>query len=152
MSDASMLSEEIELTLERDFAHPPEAVYRAWTESDALAKWMGPGEITAPDSQIEACEGGGLTIPMVHSDGKIMTARGEILEIIQNQKLRFTWAWDQEDGSPGQLMDITLEFKPIETGTRLTLHQVNFIDAEARDHHRSGWTRCYEKLEAYLDA
>lgn len=150
MGDASIQSDVIELTVERDFAHPPETVYRAWTTSDALAKWMGPGEITAPDSQIEACEGGSLTIPMVHSDGKILTAKGEILEIVQNQKLRFTWAWDQEDGSPGQLMDITLEFKPIETGTRLTLHQVNFIDAEARDHHKSGWTGCYEKLEAYL--
>lgn len=65
MSDASIQGEEIELTIERDFAHPPEAVYCAWTSSDALAKWMGPGEIMAPDSQIEACVGGSLTIPMV---------------------------------------------------------------------------------------
>jgi uncharacterized protein YndB with AHSA1/START domain len=150
MSDTAVKSDEIELTMERNFAHPPEAVFRAWTESDALRQWMGPGEITAPESQIEACQGGSLTIPMVHPDGQIMTARGEILEFVPNQKLRLTWAWDQDDGSAGQLMEITLEFIPIETGTRLTLHQVNLLDEEARDHHKSGWTGCYEKLEAYL--
>lgn len=145
-----MKSDEIVLTMEREFAHPPEALFRAWTESDALRKWMGPGEITAPDAQIEACQGGSLTIPMVHPDGKVMTARGKILETVPDQKLRFSWAWDQEDGSEGKVMEITLEFIPIETGTRLTLHQVNFIDAEARDHHESGWTGCYEKLEGFL--
>ncbi len=57
MSETAMKSDDIELTMERDFAHPPEAVFRAWTESDALRQWMGPGEITAPESQIEACQG-----------------------------------------------------------------------------------------------
>ncbi len=150
MSDAVAKSDEIELTMEREFAHPPEAVFRAWTENDALRKWMGPGEIKAPEAHLEACKGGSLTIPMVHPDGQVMTARGKILETVPNKKLRFSWAWDQEDGSAGQVMEITLEFVPIESGTRLTLHQVNFLDAEARDHHRSGWDGCYEKLEAYL--
>lgn len=150
MSDATMKNDEIELTIEREFAHPPEAVFRAWTQTDALQKWMGPGEIKAPDAQIDARAGGALTIPMVHPDGQIMTARGEVREIVADRKLRFSWAWDQEDGSAGQVMEITLDFLPIESGTRLTLHQVNFIDSEARDHHKSGWDGCYEKLEAFL--
>ena len=138
------------LTMEREFSHPPKEVFQALTQEDALRKWMGPGEITAPDSQMEACVGGTLTIPMVHPDGAVLTARGKILELVPDSRLRFTWAWDQEDGSAGQLMEITLDFIPTRTGTMLKLHQTNFIDEEARDHHTKGWTGCFEKLEGYL--
>lgn len=152
MSDAAANAEAIELTMEREFTHPPEAVFRAWTEQEALRKWMGPGEITAPNSEIDAREGGLLKIPMTHPNGTIFTACGEILELTPNSKLRFTWAWLQEDGSPGQVMDITLDFHATDNGTRLVLHQTNFIDEEARSHHTDGWNGCFEKLAIYLDA
>ncbi len=151
MSDVAAQQEEIlELTMEREFAHPPEAVFEAWTNTQALRRWMGPGEITAPNSEMEACVGGSLTIPMVHNDGTIFTARGKISELVPNRKLRFSWAWDQDDGSAGQQMEITLDFVPTENGTKLTLYQTNFIDEEARDKHGHGWTGCYDKLERYL--
>lgn len=152
MSNAAMKSQALELTMEREFAHPPEAVFKAWTDQEALRQWMGPGEISAPDSEIEACKGGALTIPMLHPDGSVLTARGEITEIVQDRKLSFTWAWDQEDGGAGQIMEISLDFIPIESGTRLTLHQVNFIDEDARDKHNGGWNGCCDNLEAYLTA
>ncbi len=151
MSDVATRDTKIlDLTIEREFAHPPEAVFSAWTQEDALRVWMGPGEITAPYSQMDARVGGALTIPMTHPDGNVHTARGEIVELVPNRKLRFTWAWDQEDGSPGQSMEITLEFHTAGTGTRLVLHQTNFMDAEACDKHASGWNGCFDKLGGYL--
>lgn len=151
MSDVATRQDKIlELTMEREFAHPPEAVFEAWTDARALRQWMGPGEITAPDSEIEPCIGGQLTIPMVHADGTVVTARGKISEFVPGCKLRFSWAWDQEDGSAGQLMEITLDFVPTENGTKLTLYQTNFIDEEARDKHEFGWNGCHDKLEKYL--
>lgn len=140
----------LELTIEREFAHPPEAVFAAWTDEKALRKWMGPGEVKAPKSQMDAREGGAYVFPMVTPDGKNPTARGKILEIVPSKKLRFTWSWDQEDGSSGQLMEVSLEFQETASGTRLVLHQTNFIDAEARDHHNSGWIGCLVNLEDYL--
>jgi len=140
----------LELKLEREYAHPVDVVFRAWTDSEALRHWMGPGEITAPEAEIDAREGGGFTIPMVHVDGQVMTARGKILELVPDRKLRFTWVWDQEDGSPGQVMEITLDFFPSQTGTRLTFHQTDFIDAKACDQHEFGWTGSLDKLEGYL--
>ena len=151
MSDAVAKEPEIlELTMEREFAHPPEAVYRAWTETDALRQWMGPGEITAPGSEIDARVGGTLTIPMTHPDGNVHTARGEVLDVVPNRRLHFSWAWDQEDGSPGRRMEITLDFEPTPAGTRLVLHQTNLIDQEARDKHEFGWNGCCDKLGIYL--
>ena len=152
MSDVAQQLDASELRMEREFAHPPKAVFRAWTDTQALRQWMGPGEITAPGSEMDAREGGALIIPMTHPDGAVHTARGEIRELIPDRKLRFSWAWDQEDGSVGQQMEITLEFIPTDKGTRLTLHQTNFVDEEARDKHRFGWNGCLEKLEACIAA
>ena len=110
MSDVDTKTAVGELKMEREFSHSPSEVFQAWTQEDALRKWMGPGEITAPDSKMDTSVGGVLTIPMVHADGSVMTARGKILELVPERKLRFTWAWDQEDGSAGQIMEITLDF------------------------------------------
>jgi uncharacterized protein YndB with AHSA1/START domain len=152
MSDVDTKTAAGELKMEREFSHSPSEVFQAWTQEDALRKWMGPGEITAPDSKMDTSVGGVLTIPMVHADGSVMTASGKILELVPDRKLRFTWAWDQEDGSAGQTMEITLDFIATKMGTMLTLHQTNFIDDEARDHHFKGWTGCFEKLEGHLAA
>ena len=140
----------LELTIEREFAHPPEAVFAAWTDEAALRKWMGPGEVVAPESQMDAREGGLYIFPMITPDGKNPTVRGKILEIVPNKKLRFSWAWDQEDGSSGQLMEVSLDFEETAAGTRLVLHHTNFIDAEARDHHNLGWVGCLVNLEDHL--
>jgi uncharacterized protein YndB with AHSA1/START domain len=150
MSSTATKDEVLALTMEREFSHPPEAVFRAWTETDALRAWMGPGEVSAPESEMDARVGGSLTVPMVNPDGKVHTARGEVVELVENRLLSFTWAWDQEDGSPGQLMEITLEFHPTAGGTRLVLRQTNFIDEEARDKHEQGWNGCCDKLGDYL--
>ncbi len=138
------------LTLEREFAHPPDAVFRAWTDADALARWMGPGEVTCAGAEMDAREGGAYAFPMLTSDGTSHTVRGTILELVPNRRLRFTWAWDQETGGSGQLMEVTVDVEPTETGTRLVLHQTNFIDAEARDKHAHGWSGSLDKLERHL--
>ncbi len=140
-----------ELVLDRHFRHPPEAVFRAWTETDALRQWMGPTGFRAPDAKIDARVGGTYVIPMISPEGKVSTVRGVIRELVQNQRLRLSWAWDQEDGSDGQLMDVTIEFQATAEGTRLVVQHSNFIDDEARDLHRQGWLGCLDSLAAFLE-
>ncbi len=155
MSDALRVETESdapELTLEREFAHPVEAVFKAWTDQDALRKWMGPTGFTAPDTEFDARVGGVYIIPMVSPDGNTHTARGVIKELVPNRRLAITWAWDQDEGSAGQQMEIALDFLPTKTGTKLVLHQTNFADETARDMHGQGWGGCLDSLEAYLAA
>lgn len=155
MSDALRVETETDapdLILEREFAQPVEAVFRAWTDQDALRQWMGPTGFTAPGTEFDARVGGAYTIPMVSPDGNIHTARGVITELVPNQRLSITWAWDQDDGSPGQQMQVALDFQPTKSGTKLVLHHTNFIDETARDMHSQGWKGCLDSMEAYLGA
>ena len=48
------------MVLERDFAAPPEQVYRAFTDPDRLAEWFGPLGFHVPRStvRVDARPGG----------------------------------------------------------------------------------------------
>lgn len=152
MSEAVAISdsEAPVLTIEREFAHSPDKVFAAWTDQNALRQWMGPGDVRAPDAEMVAEVGGTYVIPMLLPDGSKKIVRGTISELVRDRRLRFSWAWDQEDGTAGQLMDVLIEFEATDTGTRLVLRQTNFIDVEARDSHNHGWTGSLDKLGAYL--
>ena len=39
-----------EIVIEREVPYPPEQVFKAWTDQDALRIWMGPGKVSAPDA------------------------------------------------------------------------------------------------------
>jgi uncharacterized protein YndB with AHSA1/START domain len=76
--------------------------------------------------------------------------RGVIKEIVPNRKLRFTWSWDDQDGKPGDVSEVTLEFHPTGTGTRLVLRHAGLIDPKVREQHARGWSGCVDSLEMYL--
>lgn len=139
------------LTLERKFNHPPETVFKAWTEPAALRQWMGPEGYSCPSAEIDAKTGGVYVIPMIAPVGSIHTVRGVIKDLIPNELMRFSWAWDQEDGSAGQMMEVTVEFHKSGGGTRLVLTQTNFIDEDAREKHQGGWQGCLNSLANYLE-
>ena len=129
----------------------PSRCSRPGLTREALRQWMGPGKICAPHSTMDARVGGAYVFPMQRPDGTVTTVRGAIKELIPNRKLRFTWVWDKEDGTPGdEVTEITLEFRPIATGTRLTLRHTGFTDRDSRDKHAHGWSGCADSLELYL--
>src|SRR3546814_1903640 len=78
---------------------------------------------------------------------------GVYREIVEPEKIVFTWTWIDEEGHPGHetLVTVTLE----EVGkdgaqTKLTLHHAVFESVTARDAHNGGWTECFERLAAYV--
>lgn len=139
------------LTIERRFKHPPEKVFHAWTDTAALRQWVGPAGFTCPAAEMEAKFGGAYVFPMISPEGTFHTVRGIIKEITPNKKLRFSWAWDQEDGTIGPMMEVTLEFHKAGDGTRLVLHHSNFESDTARSGHNSGWNSSFDCLAIYLE-
>jgi len=110
-----------ELVIEREIAYPQEQVFKAWTDQEALRMWMGPGKIC-----------------------------GVIKEIVPNRKVRLTWSWDDKDGKPGDVSEVTLEFHSTATGTRLVLRHAGLTDRQIRERHAHGWNGCNDSLEMYL--
>jgi uncharacterized protein YndB with AHSA1/START domain len=147
MSAQPKLAVKPSLTLKRRLNATPEKVYAAWTEPEKLTKWFGPEQIETLRAQADARVGGRFRILMRSADGEEHDVSGIYREVVPNEKLVFTWAWRS---TPERESLVTVLIKPDSGGSLLTLTHEQFFDETARDHHKSGWTGCLNKLEIYL--
>jgi uncharacterized protein YndB with AHSA1/START domain len=146
------LETELKLTIEREFAAPPERVFAAFTEVERLKAWWGPEGFMTPEAVVDLRVGGRYRLVMQAPSGNIHVVTGEFREVTPPSRLVYSFAWEQEDGSLGHPSLVTLELEAAGKGTRLTLTQEGFSDAASRDDHRGGWSSSFECLEAYLNS
>ena len=133
------------LELRRTFRKPPAAVFHAWTMPEAIAAWWGPRDFTARIVELDVRPGGRWRTCMISPDGVEHWASGVYVEVVQDQRLEFTWAWET-DGVRGHETSVVIEFTPCSDGTELQLtHQV-FESLESRDAHSGGWSSCLDSL------
>jgi uncharacterized protein YndB with AHSA1/START domain len=146
---ATTTVEKPRLSLVREFAAPPEAVWHAWTEPEALKRWFGPDAGAVSLAQTDVRVGGRFHVVFKTLDGEQHDVSGAYREVVPNRKLVFTWAWIS---TPERISQVTLTFKPTRAGTELTLLHEQFFDMAARDGHERGWTGSMEKLARYLQS
>ena len=141
---------EPELSLSRRLDAPRELVFALWTDARHAAQWWGPQGFANVSCRLDARVGGGFRIGMRSPDGTVFTKRGTYREIAPPERLVFTYAWEQPDGSLGVEMLVTVTFEAIGTRTLLTLHQTGFATVPGRDAHRTGWASCLERFAEYV--
>jgi uncharacterized protein YndB with AHSA1/START domain len=147
--DQASLREKPFLRLGRSFAAPPEKVWRAWTDPQALKRWWGPGEEPVSLAELDVRVGGRFRIVFGGPDGKANECAGEYREVVPNRKLVFTWCWP--NSTPERVSLVTLVFKPSGKGTELDFLHEQFFDQAARDGHQRGWTSALANLDRYLE-
>lgn len=135
------------LTLKRRLKAPPAKVFAAWTDPEKMTRWMGPGEIKAMRAESDTRVGGRYRIIMQAPGGEEYDVGGVYREVVANEKLVFTWAWQS---APERESLVTLLLKPDGEGTLLTLTHEQFADEESRDGHEQGWKSSLDKLEKFI--
>jgi uncharacterized protein YndB with AHSA1/START domain len=137
-------------TLERSYAAPPEQVWHAWTDPQALSRWFGPEDTESViDAEVDLRVGGRYHIAFVTRDGERHDVSGVYREVEQTRKLVFSWAWRS---TPERESLVSLLLEPDGDGTRLVFRHEQFFDETARDNHRRGWTGAFHRFERYLQA
>jgi uncharacterized protein YndB with AHSA1/START domain len=101
-------------------------------------------------STYRACIRAASPFPGETPEGQDHWMQGVYREIVEPERLVFTFAWEDEDGQPKHETLVTVTFAEQDSKTRLTFHQAIFESIESRDSHRSGWSECSDHLEAYL--
>ncbi|MCR9138774.1 MAG: SRPBCC domain-containing protein [Alphaproteobacteria bacterium] len=137
------------LVVERILSAPPEAVFDAWVKPELLVQWWGPEGMSIPHHTLDVREGGAWETTMRNKDGGEVNCSGIYRVIDRPNRLVFSWAWLQADGSRGPETDIEVTFTAVDGGTKMTLDQRSFADVESRDNHGIGWNssfNCLEKL------
>ncbi len=145
MSAAQARSEQDPLILERQLSAPPQAVWRAWTEPQALMRWFGPHGSEVLDAELDLRVGGAWRLALRAADGEEHRVAGVYREVVAPARLVFTWAWQS---TPERESLVELDLAPSAAGTHLVLRHSRFADAAALASHRAGWTSSLERLAA----
>lgn len=140
----------MELIITRHFDAPRPLVYEAWTQPEHLAQWGAPHGFSIPSAGSDLKVGGQWHIQMVPPNGDVHRAVGVYREIVPNELLVFTHAWEGDDGQPEWETLVTVRFEDEKDGTLVTFQQSGFRSAESRDKHQDGWSQCLDRLTESL--
>ena len=133
------------LHIERTLPAPRSLVYRAFTEPQRMMRWFGPRDFDATTITLDLREGGAWRGGMRGADGKELLASGVYREIVPEQLLVFTYAWEN-DGVRGHETVCRLELSDQGEHTRLVFRQGPFETSAASVDHEAGWSEAFDKL------
>jgi len=120
-------------------AAPPERVYAALTDADALQAWYWPASMS-PRAFSDPVVGGRFGI-----DTDRAGFSGTYTELDPPRRIVQSWRWRGDDRDSR----VTIDLVPADGGTDLTVvHDRG--DAETAEMYREGWRSCLERLPAYL--
>jgi uncharacterized protein YndB with AHSA1/START domain len=121
------------IRLHRVLQAPPERVYRAFLDANAMVKWLPPNGFTGQVHQLDAKVGGTYRMSFTNfTTGKSHSFGGEYLELAPNERIRHTDRFDDAN-LPGE-MQTTITLKQVSVGTELNIVQEGvpaLIPAEA---------------------
>ena len=124
--------------LHRVLATRPEKVYRAFLELDAVAKWLPPDGFTCTVHQLEAKVGGSHKMSFRNfTTGKSDSFGGKYLELVPNERLRYTDKFD-DPNLPGEIL-VTVTLKPVSVGTEVNIVQEGLPDLIPLEACYLGW-------------
>ncbi|RZI85666.1 MAG: polyketide cyclase [Rubrivivax sp.] len=119
--------------LHRVIRATPERIYRAFLTADAMAKWLPPHGFTGQVHQMDAKVGGSYRMSFTNfSSGHSHSFGGQYLELVPNERLRYTAVFD-DPNLPGE-MQTTVTLKQVFCGTEMSVVQEGIpamIPAEA---------------------
>ncbi len=141
------------LIITRVLDAPRALVFKVWSEPEHLVRWWGPTGFSLPDCTVEFHPGGAFRCLMRSPEGTEHRMHGVYREIVEPEKISFTWCWVDEEGQAGHETLVTVlleEAGPDGAQTKLTLHHAIFESESARDAHNGGWSETMDRLAAYV--
>lgn len=141
-----------ELILTRVLDAPRPLVFRVWTEPQHLVRWWGPNDFTLPHCEQDFRPGGGYRFCMRSPQGEDYWVSGVYREIVEPERIVFTWKRPVQDGRFHGESVVTVTLVDLGSKTELTLRHAGFERVPDRDEHRGGWTECLERLASFVAA
>ena len=129
------------VVIEREFAHPPDKLWRALTQPHLIEDWLMKNDFK-PDV--------GHRFNLSGDWGGVLDC--EVLEVEPNQTLSYTWNFAHDDPDFDLQSVVTFTLTPTDAGTRLRMEQEGFRpeQKQAFGGAKAGWRQFLEKLEQVL--
>ena len=139
------------VTLHRVFRAPPDRVYRAFIDPDAMAKWLPPHGFAGRVLSMEARVGGRYRMQFTNfSNGQSHAFGGEYLELVPGERIVHTDSFD-DPNLPGE-MRTTITFRPVLVGTEVTAVQEGIPAVIPTEMCYLGWQESLQLLALLIEA
>ena len=136
--------------LHRVLATRPDKVYRAFIEPDAVAKWLPPNGFACTVHQLEPRAGGSHRMSFRNfTTGASHSFGGEYLELVPNERLRYTDRFE-DSNLPGE-MRVTVTLKKVLVGTEVVIVQEGVPDAIPLEACYLGWQESLRNLARLVE-
>ena len=136
--------------LHRVLKAPPARVYKAFTDADGLAKWLPPDGFTCKVHHLDVRVGGGFKMTFNNfSAGGGHSFGGEYLELVPNEKLRYSDKFD-DPNLKGEIM-VEVLLKKVMCGTEISITQSGIPDAIPVEMCYLGWQDSLRQLAALVE-
>lgn len=124
--------------LHRVLATNPKKVYRAFTDPDAMAKWISPNGFTCKVHHMDFKVGGTYRMSFTNfTTGQSHSFGGTYKELVPNERLRYTDSFD--DPNLAGDIQVTITLKAVSVGTELHIVQEGLPDIIPVEACYLGW-------------
>lgn len=137
-----------DIVVEEVFPHPPEKIWKTLTTGALIGRWL------MAQTGFEPVKGKRFTFQTKASGAWDGVIHCQVLEVIPNQRLAYSWKGGHEDnvgyGAPLDTV-VTWTLSRTENGTRLRLVHAGFVvpkNQSALDTMGSGWKKVVPNLGA----
>lgn len=138
------------IRLHRVLRAPPERVYRAFLDPDAMARWLPPYGFTGKVHHMEAKVGGTHKMSFTNfGTGQSHSFGGRYLELKPNERIRYTDSFD-DPNLPGE-MQVTVTLKKVSCGTELDVVQEGVPEAIPAEMCYLGWQESLMQLAKLVE-
>ena len=139
------------IRLHRVLKAPPDRVYRAFLDADAMAKWLPPHGFTGKVHHLDAKVGGTYRMSFTSfGSGASHAFGGEFLELVPNERIRHTDRFDDRN-LPGT-MQTTITLRKVFCGTELDVVQEGIPDMIPPEACHLGWQESLTLLAQLVEA
>ncbi|SDB86995.1 SRPBCC family protein [Paraburkholderia lycopersici] len=137
--------------LHRVLRSPPERIYRAFLDAGAVAKWLPPNGFTCTVHHLDAKVGGHYRMSFTNfTTGLGHAFGGEYLELVPNERLRYTGVFEDES-LPGS-MQTTVDLRSVFFGTEMNVVQEGIPEIIPAEACYLGWQESLALLAKLVEA
>lgn len=147
-------------TASRVIMAPPQTIYQAFLNSEALVSWLPPKGMSGHIDMFDPREGGTYRVTLTYdldhlAPGKTSentdVAQGEFLELVPGKRIVQSVKFDSEDPSfSGEMIQKWL-LEAISEGTKVTIICENVPEGIRKEDHDTGLRSTLENLAIYTE-